>query len=64
MSKLPATCMADTIKCKTLNVAKEMSESLNKQHKQVFYIPTYHDQLVSKLKTLNINRLTLGVENV
>ena len=56
--------MADTIKCKTLNVAKEMSESLNKQHKQVFYIPTYHDQLVSKLKTLNINRLTLGVENV
>ena len=64
MSKLPATCMADAIKCKTLNVAKEMSESLNKQHKQVFYRPTYHDQLVSKLKKLNINRLTLGVENV
>ena len=56
--------MANTIKCKTIHIAKEMSESLNKQHKQAFYIPIYHDQLVSKVKTLNISRLTLGVENV
>ena len=55
--------MVDTIKCKTLHI-KEMSESLTRQHKQAFYIPTYHDQLVNKVKTLNINRLTLGVENV
>ena len=56
--------MADTMKCKTLPKAKEMSESLTKQHKQAFYIPTCQDQLVSKVKTLNISRLTLGVENV
>ena len=56
--------MAHTIKFKTLHIAKEMSESLNKQHKQAFYIPTYHDQLVSRIKPPNINHLTLDVENV
>lgn len=59
--------MADMIKCKTLYIATDMSESLNKQQKLAFYIPIYHDQLVSKVKTskhLNVHRLTLGVENV